>query len=219
MLYRSILLTLPAVFAFVWTAQAAGYLGVAVGEPSGDEAKGAAIVAVIADSPAEKIGLAKGDIVLAVNKVKVASPIEMVKAIQSMKEGDEVKLKVRRDGKTKKVTVTLGERPDPPSDSIDEVVRPFIGIGFRAAISPDQPETPNNLTIARVAPDSPAQKADIKPGDILVQFEGKKVKTFKQLVSLVQEKKVGDEVVLKIERDGKTLEKKLTLKGLRPQRR
>lgn len=148
MLYRSILLTLPVLFAFVSTAQAAGYLGVAVGDPSGDKAKGAAIVVVIADSPAEKIGLAEGDIVLAVDKVKIGGPVELVKAIKSLKAGEEVKLKVLREGKKRNVTVTLGERPESPTRPDHEGMRPFIGIACRPSISPDEPGTPSKLTVS-----------------------------------------------------------------------
>jgi len=200
-------------------AQAAGYLGVKVANPSGEKAKGAAVVIVSADSPAEKSGLAEGDIILAVNRAKIAGPVELVKAIRSLKAGDEVKLKVLRDGEKRKLTVTLGERPEPPPSPPRKEPQPFIGLAFAAATLVDQPDEPVALTIVQVITDGPAAKAGIKPGDILVEFDGKKVKGYKQLVDLVQAKKVGDEVALKIERNGKTMEKKVTLKGFQPQRR
>jgi len=219
MICRPLLFALLVFVTVFSRAQAAGYLGVAVGEPLDEKAKGAAVVKVIADSPAAKSGLAEGDIILAVNKVKIASPMELVKAIQSQKAGDEVKLKVLRGGETQKLTVTLGERPEEPPRPPSEEPQPFIGLAFAAASLPDQPDEPVALTIVQVIADGPAAEAGIKPGDVLVEFDGKKVKSYKQLVALVQAKKVGDEVDLKIERNGKTMEKKVTLKGFQPQRR
>jgi S1-C subfamily serine protease len=48
-------------------------------------------------------------------------------------------------------------------------------------------------------------------GDVVVELDGKKINSFDQLTKLVREKKVGDEVSLKIERDGETIEKKLNV--------
>ena len=60
---------------------------------------------------------------------------------------------------------------------------------------------------------SPAQKAQIEVEDIIIEFDGKKVKgdDDQGLAKMILNKKVGDKVRLKIWREGKILEKELTL--------
>jgi len=213
---------LVVVLAVSSQAQATAFLGVAVGEPSGEKAKGAAVVEVLPDSPAAKSGLVEGDVILAVNGVKIKTPKELVETIQSLKTGDEVKLKVRRDGEKRKVTVTLGERPetlfgpDTPARPPRKDPRPMIGIAFGAPASFDRPEEPDSFVIVTVFAGSPAEEAGIKEGDVLVEVDGKKVEGYKQLIRQLRNKKAGDKVVLKIERDGETIEKKVTLKVIEP---
>lgn len=213
---------LVGVLAVSSEAQATGYLGVAVEEPSGEKAKGAAVAEVLPDSPAAKSGLAKGDVIVAVDSVKIKTPKELVETIRSLKTGDEVKLKVRRDGEKQKIVVTLGERPEKffgtytPARSQRKDPRPMIGIAFGAAASPDRSDKPPSFEIVMVLPGSPAEEAGVKEGDLLVEVDGKKVEGYKKLMSQLRKKTAGDKAILKIKRDGKTIEKKVTLKAIEP---
>ena len=53
-----------------------------------------------------------GDIITAVNGKKVAGMEEIVKIINAAQPGDSLELTILRDGSTKTVTVTLGDRPE-----------------------------------------------------------------------------------------------------------
>ncbi len=213
---------LVVVLAVSSKAQATAFLGVAVGEPSGEKAKGAAVLTVLPDSPAAKSGLAEGDVILVVNSVKIKTPMELVETIRSLKTGDEVKLKVRREGEKQKITVTLGKRPetlfDPntPARPPRKDPRPMIGIAFGAAASSDRPEEPQSFVVITVFPGSPAEEAGIKEGDVLVEVDGKKVESYKQVIRQLRNRKAGDKVILKIKRDDETIEKKVTLKVFEP---
>lgn len=59
--------------------------------------------------------------------------------------------------------------------------------------------------IADVMADSPAEKAGLKQGDILVTFDGKEIKDARQLQLAVAEAPIGKQLVAEIYRDGKPL--------------
>ena len=65
--------------------------------------------------------------------------------------------------------------------------------------------------VASVGEGSPADKAGLKAGDIILKFDGKKVDTMKALPKLVSNTKVGKKVELEIWRNKKLITKKLTL--------
>ena len=65
--------------------------------------------------------------------------------------------------------------------------------------------------IACVLPDTPARKAGIKPGDVIVEFAGKPVDDFASLQLLVNDSQPGDEVDLKVRRGEETVELKLVI--------
>ncbi|HEU0336274.1 MAG TPA: trypsin-like peptidase domain-containing protein [Gaiellaceae bacterium] len=84
------------------------YLGVALGTA---EQGGAAIARVTSGSPADDAGLQAGDVVTAVDGTSVESSADLVSAVAAKQPGDTVTLTVRRDGGSRSVDVTLGNRP------------------------------------------------------------------------------------------------------------
>ncbi len=74
-----------------------------------------------------------------------------------------------------------------------------------------QLDEPKGALIAGVSEGSPAEKAGIKPGDIILEFDGKKIKTMRNLPKIVASTDVGKNVKLKIWRNKKLLSKKLNL--------
>ena len=65
--------------------------------------------------------------------------------------------------------------------------------------------------VASVGEKSPAEKAGLKAGDIILKFDGKKVDTMRALPKLVSNTEVGKTVELEIWRNKKLITKKLTL--------
>lgn len=72
--------------------------------------------------------------------------------------------------------------------------RPLIGIGAE--------ETSYGLAVVSVAENSGAEKAGLKPGDLIVKAEGKTVKTIDALNEIRDTKKAGEGLQLSVIRDG-----------------
>ncbi len=72
-------------------------------------------------------------------------------------------------------------------------------------------EKPKGALVASVSEKSPADKAGIKAGDIILEFDGKKVDTMRTLPKLVAQTKVGKRVVVKIWRNQKRISKNVLL--------
>ena len=70
---------------------------------------------------------------------------------------------------------------------------------------------PQGALVASVGENSPADKAGIKDGDIILEFDGKKIDTMRTLPKVVANTKVGKSVQLNIWRNKKLIKKKLTL--------
>ena len=70
---------------------------------------------------------------------------------------------------------------------------------------------PQGALVASVGENSPADKAGIKAGDIILNFDGKKIDTMRTLPKVVASTKVGKSVELKIWRNKKLISKRLIL--------
>ena len=73
--------------------------------------QGAIISAVIADSPADKAGLKKGDIIVKFNGETVKTWLDLVSAIRAKNVGDKVDFSYYRDKELKNASITLGDKP------------------------------------------------------------------------------------------------------------
>ena len=70
---------------------------------------------------------------------------------------------------------------------------------------------PAGALVASVGENSPADKAGIKAGDIILEFDGKRLDTMRTLPKVVANTKVGKSVELKVWRNKKSITKRLTL--------
>ena len=103
----------------------------------------------------------------------------------------------------------MGQTPVPQVQPSRAMVTPsgsYLGVGIQE-ITAERAKSlklqeGGGVEITRVAPDSPADKAGLKSGDVVLQFNGMKVEGLEQLSRLVRETPVGHEVKLDIFRNG-----------------
>jgi uncharacterized iron-regulated protein len=80
----------------------------------------------------------------------------------------------------------------------------LLGVAFEVA------KSGQGLTVTTVAPNSNAERAGVKQGDLLLTLDGVKLADGYDLVYEVKKKKVGDHGLLELERDGKALKLEVT---------
>ncbi len=172
------------------------YLGVMT-EP---DPKGAKVLSVADDSPADDAGLKKGDIIAKVNDDMVNGPAGLQELIRQYKPSETVKLLVWRDGKSMEIKARLAVMQDKSwGSTIPVPMPPFIlrepggmGGGYdmlpysegyqsnnnkpRLGFRIQDVEEDNGVRVMGVEPASPASKAGVQEKDLITMVDGKKVK-------------------------------------------
>ena len=110
---------------------------------------------------------------------------------------------------------------NPASRVIDQLIefgetkRGWLGVRIQEVTEEiaelEKLEKPKGALVASVQEGSPAEKAGIKAGDIILEFDGKEVDTMRTLPKLVAQTKVGKKVMVKIWRNQKPISKKVNL--------
>ena len=99
------------------------------------------------------------------------------------------------------------EPPSPPAGSSGG----GSGYGPYFGSVPDFAEVPKGVRFADIRAGSPAEKAGLKAGDVMIEFDGKEVNNLSDYTYLLRSKKPGDEVLVKALRGGETIEAKVLL--------
>ncbi len=158
--------------------------------------QGVLVTAVSEGSSAEKSGLKVGDIIVAVDGRKTSSTGQLRSQIGIKQVGDSVKLKLIRDGKTKKIDVEVGE-PQHLAAMSNKLHSLLDGASFEN--NPDG----EGVIVAGLAPNSPAAYSGLRPGDVILGANRQRVtniKSFKKALSGTKQS-----VLLYIERNGRSL--------------
>lgn len=95
----------------------------------------------------------------------------------------------------------------------NKVLRPYIGI---TGIDVDEETAKQyNLVVGAyiksIEDFSPAEKAGLKPGDVIIKADGKEIKTMDELNEIKNSHNIGDEMTLVVNRNGEEKEIKVTL--------
>lgn len=154
------------------------WVGVATATVTPEEARradlaaerGALVTRVFSGSPAERAGIAVGDVIVAVGNSPVDSRESFNTQVASATPGRPLSLRVQRGRRTLAVPVTP---IDPPRELGLEILRTVAGIGVE--------EGRRGVVIDRVQTGSHAAGIGLRPGDAIVGVNGRRVASVEEL--------------------------------------
>ncbi len=178
------------------------------------DVKGILVSKVIEDSPAQESGIKAYDLVTAVNGKSIKNRLEMVRQIARKAVGTRVEITLYRmvDGKVKEtnIEVKLGERP--AERELKEVIqgkeaplpREFDSFGIK--FKPKAPDsTKEGLEIEAVKPGSPADKARLEAGDILLELNRQKISSIDDFQAAAKKVRKGRDHIVMYQRGNEIL--------------
>jgi len=173
------------------------------------EKAGALISQVYAGSPAEKADLKAGDVVIEIDGVKVTNSQDVVREVLKKKVGQSVNFVVLRDGKRTQVSLTTAQMPEKIGERGPvQPTREWFGLRV-SNVTPDLAKQlglkkTEGVVIVGVEPNSVAQTAGLKAGDIILEVNRRKVPNENDYRSIMEKAKLDQGVLFLIDRAGST---------------
>ena len=168
------------------------YLGVGISDITKDlsefygKKSGALVTGVGEDTPAQKLGLKRGDLIIKVNDKDIDSATALRNAIISLTPGTKVSITYLRNKKELKGIVTLEQQKDSEENSIEAssnytykglTIEPLTEqIKKQQGVS----KQTKGVVISEVNPKSKAAKLGVREGDIIVQVEYNEITSLKK---------------------------------------
>ncbi len=111
------------------------------------------------------------------------------------------------------IPINMAKEIVPQLESKGHVTRGWLGVSIQEMT----PELAKSLAlkekkgalVAQVVSGSPAEKAGIEQGDVIVEFNGKQITDSKDLPRIVASTPVGESVTVKVSRDGKMMDRQI----------
>jgi len=195
-------------------ASGKGYLGVSIDRVSKDDKEefkvdfGLLVTKVAKGEAAEKAGIKKYDVLQYFNAEKLRRSDDLIEAVREAKPGTQAKVKLVRDGKEKELTVTLGEWKEKHlsfdwKDKGGKMYTLMSGHGYLGVylheLNKDLAEyfgvkEKGGALILSVGKETPAEKAGLKSGDVIVKFNGKEVSSPRDVTKMIVDLNKGDKV-------------------------
>ena len=180
-----------------------GYLGL-IADDSQDEGRGVRVLDVAQGGPASKAGLQAGDLITSIGGQAVRSMDDMGRAMQGQPSGTKLVIKVSRNGTDRQQEVTLGQRSSGqpigranedlpgPGQPAASAAPSGPRLGLRTLPVSDEARKQNNLPdssgamVVAITPGSPAEKAGVPMGAVVVALDGKPIAAPQDLAAAVR---------------------------------
>ena len=193
-----------------------GWLGVMIQEVTPQIAQalglkepyGALITDVTPNSPAEKAGLKRGDVIIEYDGHPIEEMNELPRLVAVTPVGEKVKIKVWREGKKKTFTVTIGELKEEMAEK--QMVAP-TGYNLGIEVTEITPSIAarvgidKGVVISRVRPGSLAYEAGLRRGDVILEINRRPIIKLDDYYQAIKRLKPGESVLFLVKRQEGTL--------------
>lgn len=184
-----------------------GVLGVTVQDLSDELAealdvearKGVVITNVLEGSAAAKAGLKAGDVVRSVDGQPVNRASDLRNKVGLSPVGEKISLGILRDGKERRVTAVINESSQKAGDG-DAVSSHLKGAAMRDLRQGELSHVDRGVLVENVERNSPAWRAGLRGGDVIINANRKDVKSMDELRKAVDDKDAP--LLLRVNRDG-----------------
>ncbi len=164
------------------------------------------------DSPADQVGLVPGDVLLSINGQRLTAAAELRAAIAAHRPVDEMRLEVRRGNETIQGVIPpsvidlsaeemVPQQAAPPTGSVS-TSQPW-GLGIKTGAGTIAGT--GGLLVHRVTAGSPAERAGLRRGDVLLSIDGREMTGSAALRAALATRRPGVGVTLGWRRGGDTL--------------
>jgi len=192
-----------------------GWLGVTIQDLKGDLAEyygidgksGVMVADVVAGDPADKAGIKPKDVITKVNGIKIATSRDLTNLAANLVVGDTADVTILRDGKQKTLQVKIGKRPLTMAAASQNQPEQKDGeYGFEVTeLTPEIARRYNikktaGVIVVAVAPNSKADAAGVKRGDLIIEVNRENVDSMKAFKNLIDQHKNGDGISLLVQR-------------------
>jgi len=143
------------------------------------ENKGALVAEVVDGGPADKSGVKRGDVIVQFQGKQIREFSDLSRYAGLTRPGTKVELDIVRDGEKLELSVKMGEFTESGGKSFAEREESVLGMTLQN-ITPELAKhfeliKSEGVLVTDVKPDSPAYKAGIQRGDIIIEVNRKKV--------------------------------------------
>jgi serine protease Do/serine protease DegQ len=161
--------------------------------------RGAVVTEITPGSPADKAGLRSGDVILSVNGRDIGSAAEMRNVVGLLRVGQTVEIRINRGGKSMLLKAEVKAPPAVVTEG--EKVHPRLAGAVVGDIVEGMPlyGKLNGVIVLEVAPASPAWRAGLRPGDVILSANRQAVADLGGLRKAVGKSR---ELLLNIQRRG-----------------
>ncbi len=178
-----------------------GWLGVSIQELTHDlagqfnvpDTAGALVGDVFDGSPAGQAGVQRGDVIRTFNDKSVKDPTHLRALVAETPPNSEVSMMVWRDGEERTLSVNIAEMPKDvaslSSQSQGQSTGKHVLSGLTVEAVPSSEETSDGrgVKIARVQPDSSADRAGLRKGDIILEVNREVIRTIEDFDNLASQ--------------------------------
>jgi serine protease Do len=163
------------------------------------ESRGALVTEPLADGPAEKAGIAPGDVIASVNGEIVKDDHDLSRRMIGLAPGTAIHLGIVHDGEENAVAVTLGDppnaktlaRPHPREGQAGPRPHPSdleSDLGLKLAPPAPMPgRESQGIVVVDIDPEGRAADLGIEAGDVIVEVSGKAVHTPDEISNALNE--------------------------------